>query len=737
MKKLFLTLVAALSITAAFAQVATMVGDRVAAFYPKDFNPDMHLPSPIFLRELTPMGQVPADWQLRPQFSVQDGHSVATFDVGDADLYGTGEVYGDLRRNGETEGFWNKDNGLYLSEGGKRLYQTHPWVLGVRKDGTAFGLIADNTWKSKLTTDRIVRFESEGPAFRVVVIERQSPAEVLCELGRLSGTIEMPPLWALGYHQCRHSYVPDTWAMEIADTFREKQIPCDVIWLDIIYMDGFRIFTFSPKEMPDPKRFNDYLHERHFKSVFMIDPGVKVDPDYFVDQQGMAGDYYVKTKDGEPFVGRVWPGDTHFPDYIRPEVRHWWSTLYKDFMATGIDGIWNDMNEPSVFGGPDGSMPEDNMHGTENDYTQADNSANNSNHNSQFSNLNSQFSTLNSQLTNSQFSHLRYHNVYGYNMVKASRDGILMANPQKRPFVLSRSNFLGGQRYAATWTGDNASTWEHMKASIPMTLNMGLTGQPFNGPDIGGFARDCNAELLANWTAIGVYFPFVRNHCSLQEVQQEPWAFGEKVEQVCRTAINRRYRLLPYVYTLFREAALTGMPVMRPVFMSDPSNPALRSEQQAFLLGGDLLIVPRWAENPVLPTGDWKTFTMEQGDDGYQARLALRPGAVLPVANLYQNTEEYRTDSLTLLVNIDDKGYAKGRLYEDDGEGFGYRKGDYADYSIVAKAEGKMLTVSLQQEKGRREQQARWLRIGQLVGGKVIYSDWQKGTTASVKLKKS
>ena len=398
MKKLFLTLVAALSITAAFAQVATMVGDRVAAFYPKDFNPDMHLPSPIFLRELTPMGQVPADWQLRPQFSVQEGHSVATFDVGDADLYGTGEVYGDLRRNGETEGFWNKDNGLYLSEGGKRLYQTHPWVLGVRKDGTAFGLIADNTWKSKLTTDRIVRFESEGPAFRVVVIERQSPAEVLCELGRLSGTIEMPPLWALGYHQCRHSYVPDTWAMEIADTFREKQIPCDVIWLDIIYMDGFRIFTFSPKEMPDPKRFNDYLHERHFKSVFMIDPGVKVDPDYFVDQQGMAGDYYVKTKDGEPFVGRVWPGDTHFPDYIRPEVRHWWSTLYKDFMATGIDGIWNDMNEPSVFGGPDGSMPEDNVHGAERyEFTYADNSANKSNHNSQFSNLNSQFPIFNSQ----------------------------------------------------------------------------------------------------------------------------------------------------------------------------------------------------------------------------------------------------------------------------------------------------------------------------------------------------
>lgn len=706
-KRLLLSLLALLSLSV-WAQVATMVGDRVAAFYPENFDARQHMPSPIFVHELIPTGLVPPTWQLRPQFSQQDGHSIATFDVGDADLYGCGEVYGDLRRNGETVGLWNKDNGLYMTEGGKRLYQSHPWVLGVRKDGTAFGLIADNTWKSKLTTDRIVRFESKGPAFRVVVIERQSPAEVLLELGRMSGTIEMPPLWSLGFHQCRHSYVPDTWAMQIADTFREKQIPCDVIWLDILYMDGFRIFTFSPEQMPDPKRFNDYLHERQFKSVFMIDPGVKVDPDYFVDQQGTAGDYYVKTRDGQSFVGKVWPGDTHFPDFTRPDVQQWWATLYRDFMATGIDGIWNDMNEPSVFGGPDGSMPEDNYHGTV-PPTPGDMSA----------------------------LHLRYHNVYGYHMVKATRDGILMANPQKRPFVLSRSNFLGGQRYAATWTGDNVSNEAHMKASIPMTLNMGLTGQPFNGPDIGGFARDCNAELLAQWTAIGVYFPFVRNHCSLEEVQQEPWAFGPEVEAVCRTAINRRYRLLPYIYTLFRETSQTGLPVMRPVFMADPADISLRHEQQAFLLGADLLIVPRWAENPALPKGQWATFIMEEGqDDGYQARLALREGAVLPLANLYQNTEAYNTDSLTLLVNLDAEDHASGRLYEDAGEGFGYRTGDYACYQIDAVVDGKNLRVSMTQNDGRLKKDVRWLRIAQLVGGKVYYSDWQQGTEISARLRK-
>ena len=705
MKRFFISLLSILSLTAS-AQLSTMVGDRVAVFYPNHFDAAKHQPSPIFIQEPVPTAlNLPANWQLRPQFSQTNGHSIATIQVGDADLYGTGEVYGDLRRNGETIGMWNKDNGLYMTEGGKRLYQSHPWVLGVRKDGTAFGIIADNTWKSKLTTGREVRFESEGPAFRVFIIERNSPAEVLQCLGQLSGTMEMPPLWSLGFHQCRHSYVPDTWAMQIADTFREKQIPCDVIWMDIIYMDGYRIFTFSPKEMPNPKAFNDYLHQKNFKSVFMIDPGVKVDSAYFVDQQGVAGNYYVKKPNGENFVGRVWPGDCHFPDFTREEVRTWWSSLYKDFMATGIDGVWNDMNEPSVFDGPDGSMPEDCLHGL----ADADKSGS---------------------------THLRYHNIYGYNMVRATRQGILQANPDKRPFVLSRANFLGGQRYAATWTGDNASTWEHMKASIPMTLNMGLTGQAFNGPDIGGFARDCNAELLAHWTAIGVYFPFVRNHCSLEEVQQEPWAFGEKVEQVCRTAINRRYRLLPYVYTLFREASQTGMPVMRPVFMSDTQDNSLRSEQQAFMLGADLLIVPRWAEKPALPKGNWKKFTMEQGDDGYQAQLSLREGAVLPLANLCQNTEEYRTDSLTLLVNFDAKGTALGRLYEDAGDGFGYRNGDYADYELKAKTEGKMLTVSLLQKAGHRKHPARWLRIGQLVNGKVVYSSWQEGTTVSVRLKK-
>ncbi len=700
------------------AQQSYTTTDGVAVFIPEGFDASQHLPSPIFVRELVPQGNLPQDWQLRPQFTTENGKSIAAIHVGDdVDLYGTGEVFGHLRRNGETEGFWNKDNGAYAAEGGRRLYQTHPWVLGVRKDGTAFGIIGDNTWKSRLTTDSTIRFESDGPAFRVVIIEKESPQEVLKTLAQLSGTMQLPPLWSLGYQQCRFSYHPDTRVKEIADTLRLKQIPCDVIWMDIHYMDEYRIFTFNKREFPNPKDVNNYLHSKNLKSVYMIDPGVKADPNYFVDKVGTERDYWVKDKDGNVFEGNVWPGKCHFPDFTRPEVRQWWGTLYKDFMAQGVDGVWNDMNEPSVFDGPDGSMPEDNVHHGGDGLAPG--------------------------------PHLRYHNQYGFNMVRASRDGILQANPDKRPFVLSRSNFLGGQRYAATWTGDNWSSYEHMRLSIPMTLNMSLTGQCFNGPDIGGFLNNCTPDLLAHWTATGVYFPFVRNHSCDGTVNQEPWAMGKETEDACRTAINRRYRLLPYIYTLFREASESGMPIMRPVFFADTRDASLRGEDQAFMLGQDLLIIPRWAKNPQLPKGDWDLISFENEQaDNYQAYVALRPGAIVPMANLCQSTEELSTDSLTLLVNPAADGTAIGWLYEDSGNGFDYQKGDYAMYRLKAETTGKKITVSMTKEEGARAATpspnhpspsgrlggvGATLRIGIVSDGRVIYSPWTKGDSVTMK----
>ena len=724
--------------SAAMAQTAFVTQDSVAVFYPKDYDASQHEPSPIFEREPAATCPLPANWRVRPVFSEKDGKSIATIHVGnDVDLYGTGEVTGPLRRNGKTIKLWNIDTPAYGTDGGTHLYQSHPWVMGLRQDGSAFGIIADNTWRQNITTDEDIVFESQGPAFRVIVIERCCPRALMQALADLTGHMEMPPLWSLGYQQCRFSYQPDTRVMEVADLLRQHRIPADVIWMDIDYMDGYKIFTFSPKEFPNPTRLNDYLHQKNFKAVYMIDPGVKVEKGYFVDDQGTAADYWVKDKDGKPFVGNVWPGPCHFPDFTRPEVRTWWATLYKDYMATGIDGVWNDMNEPSVFGGPETSMPADNWHEGGDGVSAG--------------------------------PHLRFHNVFGLNMVRASRMGLLLANPDKRPFILSRSNFLGGHRYAATWTGDNLSSPEQMKLSVPMTLTLGLSGQPFNGPDIGGFCESATPELLAQWTALGVYFPFVRNHSIKGSVDQEPWAFTPEVLNTCRTAIERRYLLMPYVYTAFREAHLTGMPVMRPMFMADAKDLSLRSEDQAFLLGGDLMVVPCWAENTAMPKDEWqvvdlstlntphepykphethKTHKPHDPQDPYQSTLRQRPGSIIPLANLAQSTTEMSTDSLTLLVCLDKDGKACGQIYEDEGDGFSYKKGNYLLSQFEATLQKRQLTVTMTPADDKHQtsnvklqtsnfklQTPRTLRIAYVKNGKLQFSAWQSGTTATMKVK--
>ncbi|MFZ0490431.1 MAG: TIM-barrel domain-containing protein, partial [Salegentibacter sp.] len=590
MKKLFLlwSLLVLSGFSGAFAQSASLAEEGVAVFYPKDFDSIRTLPSLAVIKELPKRDSLPASWKIKPEFEKVEGKNTVKIKYGeDVDLYGNGQLTGDLRRNGTDVTLWNTDNYEYKKHDGKRLYQSHPWILGVRPDGSSFGILADNTWKQEFKLTNPIEITTEGPSFRVIVIEKDSPQEVMKSLGELTGTMALPPLWALGYQQSRYSYFPQQKVKELAEEFRKRKIPADVIWMDIDYMDGFRVFTFDKEGFPHPEQLNDQLHDLDFKAVYMIDPGVKKDTSYFAYKQGSAGDHWVHNSTGQEYNGDVWPGAVAFPDFTRPETQKWWASLYDDFMELGIDGVWNDMNEPAVFDGPDGTMPVINKHRGGGPLP-AD-------------------------------VHLRYHNVYGLLMVRSSREGILEKNPDKRPFVLSRSNFLGGQRYAATWTGDNNSSWEYLKESIPMSLNLSLSGQPFNGPDIGGFTGDATADLFGNWIALGAYYPFSRNHSSKNTREQEPWAFGKEIEKVSRTAIDRRYRLMPYLYTLFREASVSGMPVMRPVFFADVTDQDLREEQQTFLLGKDLLIVPRWAEDVDMPEGDWEPVKFEKKDDGYQA----------------------------------------------------------------------------------------------------------------------
>lgn len=670
-----------------------IVGDGIAKFVPKGFNLSQ-MPSFALKAEPQEKGMLPSNWQLYPIMEKKKGHASAYLDVPQGtSLYGGGEVTGPLLRNGQSIKLWNTDSGAYSVDNGKRLYQSHPWVMGVRPDGTSFGILFDTPYKAKLTTtDERINFETEGELFRIFVIDRESPQAVIKGLAELIGTMPMVPRWALGYQQCRFSYTPASRVIEVADTFRIKRIPCDVMWMDIDYMDGYCIFTFNPQTFPDPAALNRDLHIRGFHSAWMIDQGAKVDSTYFVYKSGTANDVWVKTAQGKEFHGDAWPGACAFPDFTQPKTVRWWADLYKDFLDKGVDGVWNDVNEPQISNTPTGTMPEDNKH-LGGDKIPAG-------------------------------PHLKYHNVYGYLMVKASREGIMKARPQNRPFILTRSNFLGGQRFAATWTGDNASWESHMTMSVPMILTLGLSGQPFSGADVGGFLFNPDADLFGRWMALGAFYPFSRGHACAGTINKEPWAFGQKVEDVSRMALERRYVLLPYYYTLLHEASETGMPIMRPVFFADPKDTLLRAEEQAFLIGENLLVVPEWAQNPALPKGIWRNLSLIPGDDkdSYQAKLKIRGGAIIPTGKIIQNTNEKSLDPLTLLVCLDEKGEAHGTLYWDEGDNWSFKDGNYSfqHFTAIRTADNKV-QVKITQKKGKYITENNDMAIVKIITDKGIY----------------
>jgi alpha-glucosidase len=687
-----------LTISSLTAQTVTSTGN-LSIFYPAAYDPTQNTPSFAIQNEPAVNPGSQSGWKLNPVFSIAGSNNIATIKCGTGvDFYGTGEVTGALRRNNTSITLWNTDNYTYASFGGQQLYQSHPWVMGVRADGTAFGVIADNTWEMTIAiTDTSIVFNSQGPAFRVLTFEAVSPQAAVEELATLTGKISLPPIWSLGYHQCRYSYLTDTQVKGIADSFRINQLPCDNIWMDIDYMDSFKIFTFSPAGYPNPASLNAYLHSKNFHSVWMIDPGIKKEPGYTIYDQGTTGNNWVKQSDkATDFVGNVWPGACVFPDFTMPATRTWWSGLYPAFMAKGVDGVWNDMNEPSVFGGINGSMPTSNWH--------------------------------RGGGTLPAGSHLRYHNVFGRLMVQASRAGIMSANPTKRPFVLSRSNFLGGQQYAATWTGDNMATAAHMQLSVPMILTMGLSGQPIVGADVTGYSGSPSAALIGQWMALGTFYPFYRNHSEKGSPMREPWVNGAATEQICRVALQRRYRLLPYLYTLTQEASTDGLPIMRPLFFAEPTNTNLRSQQQAFMLGDILMVVPKWATGVNYPTGVWTSISLvgeDSKNDPTQPNVLIKAGSILPLGQIIQSTVNYTADSLTLLVSLDASNRAHGMNYTDSGEGYSYQSGTYLMREFTIQPLGTdslILTASV--DSGSLSTSTNRYRVGIVTPTGINYTNW-------------
>jgi len=674
-----------------WGQVAEVIGEGIVRFDASHEARDMRKPSHALAHRFESLGDLIAgDLAVAPEYSVDSasGRTVAAIEIPEGtSLYGTGMCAGPLLRNGFVTETWNFDAFGY-GLGDPNLYTSHPWVLAVRPDGTAFGVLADTTYRTQIDLRDGITFRAVGGDYPVIVIDRDSPQEVMEGLAELTGTIAMPPRWAVGYHQCRYSYNPDSRVREVVNEFRARELPADVIWMDIDYMDGYRVFTFDDEQFPDPRGLNDWLDTKGFSNVWMIDPGVKDEDGYSVHDSGNEHDVWVRDENGEVYNGEVWPGVCVFPDYLNHEVRVWWSKLYKDFMAYNIDGVWNDMNEPAVFNVESKTMPETNVHRADPELGGTD-------------------------------THDRYHNVYGMQMIRATRQGVIEANPNKRPFVLSRANFIGGHRYGATWTGDNSANWPHLEMSIPMTLNLSLSGQPFVGPDIGGFAFNGDGELFQRWMGYGALLPFSRGHTAKGNIDKEPWSFGPEVEATSRRALERRYRLMPYLYTLFEECADDGMPIARPLFFADPADPALRSEDDAFLLGPDLLVgvkvTPEADRVPVLPRPvdgvAWAEFDFPSFDGGRDSKdaelpkLYIRPGAIIATGPVHQHFGDRpdQRDELTLLVHPDANGEAEGELYEDAGEGFGYLMGEYLETEYEARVENGRVVVRIAGVEGKMD----------------------------------
>ncbi|XP_062025931.1 uncharacterized protein LOC133742273 isoform X2 [Rosa rugosa] len=509
----------------------------------------------------------------------------------------------------------------------------------------------------------------------------------------------MPPKWSLGYQQCRWSYDSDKRVQEVTRTFREKKIPCDVIWMDIDYMDGLCCFTFDKDCFQDPKSLVKDLHQNGFKAIWMLDPGIKVEDGYFVYDSGSKTDVWISKADGKPFVGEVWPGPCVFPDFTQAKVRSWWSNLVKDFICNGVDSIWNDMNEPAVFKVVTKTMPESNIHKGDDELGGCQN-------------------------------HSHYHNVYGLLMARSTYEGMKLGNAKKRPFVLTRAGFIGSQRYAATWTEDNLSTWEHLHMSIPMVLQLGLSGQPLSGPDIGGFAGNATPELFGRWVGIGSLFPFCHGHSEKDTADHEPWSFGEECEEVCRLALRRRYCLISHLYTLFYMAHTTGTPVASPTFFADPKDTSLSKLETSFLLGPVLVYASTAVGRGVdalqctLPKGIWMSFDFDDSHPDLPA-LYLQGGAIIPVGPPHQHVGESNIlDDLTLLVALNEHGKAEGVIYEDDGDGYEFLEGGFLLTHYVAELQSSTLTLKISKTEGSWKRPNRRLHVQLLLGGGAMVDIW-------------
>lgn len=581
-------------------------------------------------------------------------------------FYGFGERSGYLNKKGCHYVNWNTDDPSPHGETYEKLYKSIPFFINL-KDEEAFGIFFDNTFESHFDLGKenynYYYFASVDGNIDYYFIYGPSSKDVIKGYTYLTGTTPLPQLWTLGYQQCRWAYCPDSNVMDISNKFREKDIPCDTIYLDIEYMDDFRVFTWDKDKFKNPKNMIENLKNDGFKLVTIIDPGVKVDKGYKIYDEGLKNGYFATDKNGIVYTNWVWPGHSVFPDFMNSDVRKWWASNQRIMMDAGVSGIWNDMNEPASFNGP---LPDDIKFNEDGNIVE----------------------------------HKEMHNVYGHMMNKATYEGIKEAT-NKRPFVVTRAAYSGTQKYSTVWTGDNQSTWEHLRMSIPMLMNLGISGLAFCGTDVGGFGYDCTPELLSRWVQVGAFTPLFRNHTTIYSRDQEPWAFDKITEDINRKYIKLRYKLIPYIYDTLYKGESDGLPVIRALLLHYQNDDKTYEINDQFLCGENIMVAPileqgKKARMIYLPKGNrWIDYWTKETFDGGQyivketpldiCPLYIKEGSIIPNFPEMNYIGEKEIDTLMLDVYLDEENKFEYSHYQDDGESFDYRDGKYNLYNITVK----------------------------------------------------
>ncbi len=616
-----------------------------------------------------------------------------------ARYYGLGDKSCNLNLRGQKCQNWNTD-AFAFDKKADPLYRSIPFYYALNA-GAAHGIFLHNTSRSHFDFDSkregILRFWAECGEMDYLFIHGPKLDAVAARYLQLTGLPELPPLWALGFHQSRWSYFPESRVRELAQQFREHRIPCDAIYFDIDYMDDYRCFTWNKDYFPDPKALIADLKQQGFQSVVMIDPGIRVDGEYEVYRSGLAKGFFCRRSSGELMTGPVWPPSCVFPDFTLPAVREWWGALYRElYQEQGVSGFWNDMNEPAVFKVNNMTFPDAVQHNYDGD----------------------------------PCDHRKAHNIYGLQMSRATYEGLKTLRPKQRPYLLTRATFSGGQRYAAVWTGDNVASWEHLRLANLQCQRLSVSGFSLCGTDVGGFVDQPDGELFVRWLQLGIFHGVYRIHtmgnnasgnaavdeAAVQEaaetdrMDQEPWAFGEPYTAQARQAIELRYQLLPYLYTAFRQHATHGIPVIRSLAFYDQEDPETWDREEAFIFGPHLLVAPVLRKGArfqrvYLPKGTWLDYHNGTALEGGRLhRVALKPetfpfyvqaGAVIPNYPVRQHTGA-PLEEASLRVYYGDG--VESVWYEDAGEGYGYEKGDYClhRFRTMLTADGFSLSQTLE-----------------------------------------